>query len=91
MNRKELLQASLTEEKNLDTVISSTLTKDGKSLKKAKRDLEDQIEEKEEELETRLSSSTPIDKATVEITYAKLLDLKATLALYEAFEAEYLD
>lgn len=90
MNRKELLESNLTEEKNVATVVATTLAKDGKALKKAKRDLEDKIEEAEEELETRLSSNTPIDKSVVEVVYANLLELKATLKLYETFEKEYL-
>lgn len=90
MNRKELLESSLTEEKNVTTVVTTTLAKDVKALKKAKRDLEDAIEDAEDVLQERLSSSVTLDKSVVEVAYSKLKDLKATLALYESFEKEYL-
>jgi len=90
MNRKNLLESSLQEEKNVSTVVANTLTKDAKFIKKAKRDLEDKIEEAEEALEERLSSNTPLDKSTVEVLYSGLLDLKASYALYEKFEKEVL-
>lgn len=90
MKRKQLLESSLAEQKNVDTVIATTLKKDVKTLNKAKRDLEDQIEEAEEQLEERLSSDTPLDKSVVEVTYSKIKDLKATLELYKSFEAEFL-
>ena len=60
-------------------------------LNKAKRDLEDQIEEAEEQLEERLSSNTPLDKSVVEVAYSKIKDLKSTLALYKSFESEFLN
>jgi len=90
MNRKELLSANLSEEKNVTTVVTNTLAKDAKFIKKAKRDLEDQIEDAEEKLEERLSSNTPLDKSVVEVLYDSLIGLKATLALYEKFEKEVL-
>lgn len=90
MNRKELLSANLSEEKNVTTVVTNTLAKDAKFIKKAKRDLEDQIEDAEEKLEERLSSNTPLDKSVVEVLFDSLLGLKATLTLYEKFEKEVL-
>lgn len=90
MTRKEALEGNLTEEKNVTTVVTNTLAKDAKALKKAKRDLEDKIEDAEDVLTERLSSSMPLDKSVVEVTFSNLQDLKATLALYEAFEKEFL-
>ncbi len=90
MNRKEALQGTLTEEKNVTTIVANTLKKDTKFIGKAKRDLEDLIEDAEEALEERLASNTPLDKSTVEVLFAKIIDLKATLALYEKFEKEVL-
>lgn len=90
MNRKELLESSLTEDKNVNTVVVNTLKKDVKAINKAKRDLQDALEEAEDQLEDRLSSNVPLDKSTVEVVYAKVKDLKDTLALYEAFEKEFL-
>jgi len=91
MNRKQLLESAMTEQKNVDTVVATTLKKDVKMLNKAKRDLEDQIEEAEEQLEERLSSNTPLDKSVVEVAYSKIKDLKSTLALYKSFESEFLN
>jgi len=89
-NRKQLLEASLTEDKNVATVVTATLAKDLKSLKKAKRDIEDKLEEAEEALEERLSSNVPLDKSVVEVTYAKVKELKEALDLYSEFESAYL-
>lgn len=91
MNRKELLEGNLTEEKNVATVVTTTLAKDAKALKKAKRDLEDAIEDAEDILEERLASSVPLDKSVVEVIYSKVKDLKATLSLYKDFEKEFLN
>lgn len=90
MNRKELLSANLSEEKNVTTVVTNTLAKDAKFIKKAKRDLEDRIEDAEEKLEERLSSNIPLDKSVVEVLFDSLLGLKATLTLYDKFEREVL-
>ena len=90
MNRKEFLESAMTEQKNVSTVVASTLKKDVKVISKAKRDLQDQLEDAEESLEERLSSNTPLDKAVVEVVYSKVKDLKATLVLYEDFEKEFL-
>ena len=89
MNRKEILESAMTEDKNVTAVVANTLKKDAKALNKAKRDLEDAIEEAEESLEERLSSSTPLDKSVVEILYLNVKDLKSTLELYTEFEAEF--
>lgn len=90
MKRRELLELGLTEEKNVSTLVANVLTKDTKFIKKAKRDLDDAREEAEEALEERLASNIPLDKSVVEVLYAKIKDLKATTALYEAFEKEIL-
>lgn len=90
MTRKQLLEGNLTEEKNVATVVTNTLAKDAKALKKAKRDLEDKIEDAEDALTERLSSNVPLDKSVVEVTFSNLQDLRATSALYEAFEKEFL-
>jgi len=90
MKRKDLLESGLTEGQNPTTVVTNTLAKDAKFIKKAKRDLEDAIESAEEALEERLASNTPLDKSTVEVLFAKIIDLKATTKLYEQFESEIL-
>lgn len=90
MNRKQLLENGLTESQNVGTIVNTTLAKDAKFIKKAKRELEDLLESAEEALEERLSSNTPLDKSTVEVLFAKIIDLKATTKLYEQFESEVL-
>jgi alanyl-tRNA synthetase len=89
MNRKQLLESAMTEEKNVTTVVTVTLKKDVKALSKAKRDLQDYLEEEEEKLEERLSSGTPLDKSVVEVLYSNIVRLKETLKLYEEFETKY--
>lgn len=89
MNRKEFLQASLTEDKNIESVIKITLSKDAKMINRAKRDLEDALEEAEEALKTRMMSQEPLDKATILVTYAKVKEFKDTISLYDEFKAEY--
>ena len=90
MNRKSLLETNLTQGQNPATTVTVILQKDAKMIKKAKRDLEDQIEDAEDALQERLSSTTALDKSTIEVTFGGLQDLKAKLALYKSFEAEYL-
>ena len=90
MNRKELLELSLNEDKNVTNLVSSALNDDKKFIKRAKRNLEDEIEDLESELKNRLSSSTPLDKSVIEVTYSQINDKMETLSLYESFEEEYL-
>jgi hypothetical protein len=89
MNRKELLESGLIEDKNVTTVVATTLAKDVKFLKRTKRDLEDAIEDAEENLKVRLSSNTVIDSSVVLITFAKIMELEEQLKLYKSFEASY--
>jgi len=88
--RKDLLENSLTEEKNVKVLIDATVAADSKFLKREKRNLEDKIEDLEENLKQRLSTNTPIDKSTVESAFNTLKETKATLALYAEFEETYL-
>lgn len=89
MKRKNLLETALSEEKNVTTVVENTVKADQKFLKRAKRDLEDEIEDLGVALETRLSQNTPLDKSVIENTYSNLLAKKELLKTYQAFEAEY--
>lgn len=90
MKRKDLLQENLTEEKNVKTLVDSTVGKDVKFVKRAKRDLEDEIEDSEEKLKERLSANTPIDKNTIEEIYGSIKEKKELLGVYKSFEKEYL-
>lgn len=90
MKRKDYLESAMTEEKNVATVVATTLKKDIKLFNKAKRDLQDTLDEAEESLEERLSSSTSLDKSVVEVLFAKIKQLTTTIALYEEFEEKYL-
>ena len=90
MKRKDYLESAMTEEKNVATVVATTLKKDIKVLNKAKRDLQDALDEAEESLEERLSSSTSLDKSVVEVLFAKIKQLTTTIDLYEEFEEKYL-
>lgn len=90
MKRKDYLESAMTEEKNVATVVATTLKKDIKVLNKAKRDLQDALDEAEENLEERLSSNTPLDKSVVEVLFAKIKQLTTSIELYEEFEEKYL-
>lgn len=90
MKRSKLLKVTLSEEKNVNTVLENTTKADGKFLKRAKRDLEDKIEDLQEKLQVRLSSTESLDKAVVENLYNELLNTKATLELYKTFEKEFI-
>jgi hypothetical protein len=87
--RKDLLEVALSEEKNVSVVIAATLVKDLKFLKRAIRDLEDEIEDAGEILKTRLSSNVVIDTATVVVTFGKITQLEEELLLYKTFERVY--
>ena len=89
MSRKSLLESAMTEEKNVTTVVATTLAKDVKFLKRTKRDLEDAIEDAEEALKLRLSSNTVIDSSVVLVAFAKIAELEDQLKLYKSFEATY--
>lgn len=90
MKRKDLLKATLSEEKNVQSVIDLATTKDAKFIKRAKRDIEDKIEDATEQLSNRLSDQTPIDKSVIEVLYLNIKELKSTLELYKSFETEFI-
>ncbi len=90
MNRKQLLESVMTEEKNVSAVVATTLKKDSKFLTKAKRDLEDKLDDVEEAIEERLSFNVPLDKSVVEVLFAERESLKASIKLYEDFEKEFI-
>lgn len=89
MKRKNLLETALSEEKNVMTVVENTVKADQKFLKRAKRDLEDEIEDLGAALEMRLSQNTPLDKSVIENTYSNLIAKKELLKTYQDFESEY--
>ena len=90
MKRTDLLKVTLSEEKNVNTVLDNTTKADAKFLKRTKRDLEDKIEDLQEKLQVRLSSTEPLDKSVVENLYNELQTTKATLDLYKSFEKEFI-
>lgn len=90
MKRKELLENSLQEEKNLQTVVSNTTKQDSKFLTREKRNLEDKIEDLKEQLEQRLSQTSAIDKSVIEVLYNSMKETEKTLGLYKSFESEFI-
>jgi hypothetical protein len=91
MKRKQLLEVALSEEKNVNTVLNTTVQADAKFLKRQKRDLEDSIEDIKDKIQQRLSSSQPLDKSVIESLYNELKTTESTLALYKEFEKEYIN
>ncbi len=90
MKRKQLLETTLSEEKNVSVVLETAIKADAKFLKRTKRDLEDKIEDLQERLQNRLSSAEPLDKSVVENLYNELVNTKSTLELYKTFEKEFI-
>lgn len=90
MKRTDLLKVTLSEEKNVNTMLDNTTKADAKFLKRTKRDLEDKIEDLQEKLQVRLSSTEPLDKSVVENLYNELQTTKSTLDLYKSFEKEFI-
>jgi hypothetical protein len=91
MKRKQLLEVALSEEKNVNTVLNTTVQADAKFLKRQKRDLEDSIEDIKDKIQQRLSSSQPLDKSVIESLYNELKTAESTLSLYKEFEKEYIN
>ena len=71
-------------------MLDNTTKADTKFLKRTKRDLEDKIEDLQEKLQVRLSSTEPLDKSVVENLYNELQTTKSTLDLYKSFEKEFI-
>lgn len=90
MNRKELLELSLNEDKNVINLVDVAISEDKRFIKRTKRNLEDEIEDLQVGLKKRLSSNMPVDGSVVEVTYAKIAEVKERLNLYKSFESEYL-
>lgn len=90
MKRNELLKQNLTEEKNVEVLVSDVAEQDRRFLKREQRALEDQIEDLQVELKKRLSSKSPLDKSTVEVTYGAIKTAKDSLKLYKEFQEEFI-
>ena len=89
LKRKEALEHSLIEEKNIKMVVETTLKEDSKFIKREFRTLQDSIEDLESDLIKRMSNKTPIDKSVIEVTYQTLLNKKALLEIYKTFNKEF--
>ncbi len=89
MKRKEALENSLVEDKNIKNLVESTLKEDAKFIKREFRSLQDSIEDLESDLIKRMSSTTPIDKSVIEVLYQTLTNKKLLLETYKAFNKEF--
>lgn len=89
MKRKDLLNVALNKDENSKVLIDNTAKVDIKFLKRAIRNLTDELEDAESEVERRLSSEVQIDNSTVEVAYGKTITLKSKIALYENFLNKY--
>lgn len=90
MKRRSLLEVTLSEEKNVATVLNNTTNADAKFLKRTKRDLEDSLEDLQEKLQNRLASTEPLDKSVVEVLFNNIQNTKSLLNLYDTFEKEFI-
>lgn len=89
MKRKDLLNVALNKDENSKVLIDNTAKTDVKFLKRNIRNLTDELEDAESEVERRLSSEVQIDNSTVEVAYGKTITLKSKIALYENFLNKY--
>lgn len=64
---------------------------DKKFLKRQKRAIQDLVEDLEDKLSLRMSSTEPLDKATVEVTFQQILEQKELLDTYSKFEEKYIN
>lgn len=91
MKRAESLKQSLTEDKNVEVTVKNALAADKKFLKRQKRTIQDLVEDLEDKLALRMSSTEPLDKATVEVTFQQILEQKELLDTYSKFEEKYIN
>lgn len=87
--REELLSVGATNDTT--SLISNTIEKDQKFLRRTIQELDNKIEDAEAELQDRLKSTTPIDASVVKITYKKLFDLVEEKQLFEAFAEDFFE
>ena len=90
MSRISLLKVALNKE-DYKGQAEAMLAKDKKFIKRSINEIVSKIDEIEGNIEERLSSGEPIDKALVTSTYAELVKLRNEKELWEAFETEYID
>lgn len=89
-NRLSLLTSLFEAKDNKEAKIRQILKLDEKFIKRTIQEIENEIEDLEEALAVRLQSETPIDKSTIEVGYASILNKRSTLDLYKKFEQEFL-
>lgn len=90
MSRISLLKVALNKE-DYKGQAEAILAKDKKFIKRSINEINSKIDEIEGNIEERLSTGEPIDKALVTSTYAELVKQRIEKELWEAFEAEYID
>lgn len=86
MTRQQLLNQQTGEVSNL---ISNTIEKDHKFIRRTIQDLDNQIEDAEAVLEERMKSMEPIDASTIKILYKKVIELYSEKELFILFGEEF--
>lgn len=89
MKAKDLLSNVAEAEKNASVKVETIIKKNVKFLERKISDISRQIEDKEEEIEKRISSEVLIDNSVVEVTFRQLYELHENKELYERFLEEY--
>lgn len=89
MKRVEFLKINMCKETDVEVLTKAIVAKDEKFLRRHIRDLKDQVEDLEEDLEKRLSSDVPLDKSTLEL-YRRIINLEEEIAVADSFEIIYL-
>lgn len=90
MSRIGLLKVALNKE-DYKGQAEAILAKDKKFIKRSINEIVSKIDEIEGNIEERLSSGEPIDRALVTSTYAELVKLRNEKELWQDFEAEFID
>ena len=89
MKAKQLLTNVVEVENNSSARVENLIKKNTKFLDRKISDIKREIEDKQEEIEKRLSSEVLIDESVVEVLYEGLQSLGTKLMTYELFKDEY--
>lgn len=86
MKREELLP----QEETKKTAVDAVVAKDKKFIDRTIRTLNDEIEDADDKLKTRLMSNEPIDNSVVDVLYYAIMQKKELKNLYSQFKEEFL-
>jgi len=89
MKRKEILNRYAAED-NKGVILADLIEKDKKFITRRIQELKNKLEDATEALQTRLRQEHPIDDSVIVSLYGEIVECENTVALYEAFQEDYL-